>query len=165
MCYNKRKLRSCMENIGLLFIVVSALLFVLINFKRFFSQKSAAESFKKEIQTNPSLDELQKKNEAIIKNIEGFLKTSRFYEMAGRRGDDKIYNYILNSGKIYKFDGFLSPNNLKVGVDEDFLFFKGMSYKRITDNKDTKEFYDKFPIQSVQVSQITQPSQTASIAS
>lgn len=150
-----------METVGLLFIVVSILLFVLINFKRFINQKNAAESFKKEIQTNPGLDEPQKKKEAVIKNIEGFLKTSRFYEMAGRRGDDKIYNYIFNSGKIYKFDGFLSPNNLKVGIDEDFLFFKGMSYKRITDNKETNEFYEKFP---TQIPQVSQSPQSVSIA-
>ena len=64
--------------------------------------------------------------------------------MTGRRGEEKIYRYILNSGKLYSFDGFLSPNNMKVGIDDDFLFFKGMSYKRV---RDTKEFSEKFSLQ------------------
>lgn len=130
-----------MEILGLALMGIGIALCLLVHFKRFYEQKRAAESFRVEIQNNPKLEDTSKRNEAIISGLENFLKSSRFYEMTGKRGDDKIYRYILNSGKLYQFDSFLSPNNLKIGIDEDFLFFNGMAYMRVTN---TEEFSKKF---------------------
>lgn len=127
--------------IGIVFMCAGIGLFVLVNLKRFYEQKNAAESFRTEIQTNPKLEDSLKRNEVILSGLESFLKASCFYEITGKRGEDRIYRYILNAGKLYQFDSFLSPNNLKVGIDEDFLFFNGMAYMRVTD---TKEFSKKF---------------------
>ena len=40
------------------------------------------------------------------------------------------YRAFVSQGKIYEFSDFMSENNQKIGIDDDWLCFKRMSYKR-----------------------------------
>lgn len=139
-------IRSFMENLGIFFIVLGGLMFAFVNANRFFKQRNLAKSFEKELETNPKLADLQKANEIALAELESFLKESHFYEMTGHRGDEKIYKYVLNDKKLYQFDTFLAPSNMRFGVDQDTLNFRGLSYKRVSNLTELTEFTNKFSL-------------------
>ena len=135
------------ESLGVILMGVGVAIFTYTNLKRHLIQRKAAKDIKHEFQTNPSLEDVHKKNESILRNVEVFLRGSCFYEIHGKKGGENIYRYVLNDGKLYEFDTFQSPESLKIGQDEDFLCFKGMSYKRSTDTKDFSKKYLKSEVE------------------
>lgn len=69
----------------------------------------------------------------IIEQVEGFLTGALYLEHIGNLNKEKVYKYIANQGKIYEFFDFMTENNQKIGIDENWLCFKKMSYKRNND--------------------------------
>ena len=67
----------------------------------------------------------------IVQRVDRFLKDSQFIEPIAKLNDEPIYNYVFNEGYIYKFDEIMPTTNQRIGMDEDFLCFKKLCYKRV----------------------------------
>lgn len=80
-------------------------------------------------------EELERRKKILVE-VESFLKGSEYFEPIARWRDGSIYRYILNDGKLYEFSDIMVEENQRVGRDDDFLCFKQLSYKRVTDPTD-----------------------------
>ncbi len=85
-------------------------------------------------------EEINRRNK-IIEKVDAFIKNSKFVEPIAIWGGEHIYKYIFNNGKLYEFDDFMTENNQRVGIDEEYLCFKKFCYKRV---KNPMVFINKF---------------------
>ena len=76
-----------------------------------------------------TLKELERRQE-IIEQVESFLLNASYLEHIGNFNREKVYKYISNEGRTYEFSDFMAENNQKIGIDDDWLCFKRMTYKR-----------------------------------
>lgn len=67
----------------------------------------------------------------ILDKIENFLKSSKFIEPIANWRNEKIYKYIFNNGYLYEFEEIMAENNQRVGMDDEYLCFKQLCYKRV----------------------------------
>lgn len=74
--------------------------------------------------------EEENRKKAILSKIDTFLSNAQFLEPIAKWRNEKVYKYILNNEQIYEFDDFMTEQNQRIGVDEDFLCFKRLVYKR-----------------------------------
>lgn len=95
---------------------------------------------------------LRRKN--IINRIDMFLRTSQFIDPIANWRDEKVYRYILNNGYLYEFDDFMTENNQRIGMDEDFLCFKQMTYKRVNNPQEFLENLSKYNLQGHNSTQV-----------
>lgn len=77
----------------------------------------------------------------ILEKVETFLKGSQFIEPIAVWHKEKIYKYVYNGRYLYEFDEFMAENNQRIGIDEDYLCFKQLCYKRVMNPVD---FINKF---------------------
>jgi len=92
------------------------------------------------IQLNKNQEESNRK-EQILNRVEEFIKGSKFVEPIATWKGEKIYKYIFKDGYLYEFKDTFTDNNQKIGIDDEFLCFKQICYKRVTD---PTEFIQKF---------------------
>ena len=91
-----------------------------------FTRKESPNENKVEVETHKELERRKK----IVEQVEEFLTSAIYFEHIGNWNKEKVFKYISNQGKIYEFFEFMSENNQKIGIDDDWLCFKRMSYKR-----------------------------------
>lgn len=91
-----------------------------------FTRKEAPSENKIEIETHKELE----RRKHIVEQVEGFLSGALYLEHIGNWNKEKIYKYISNQGKTYEFSDFMTENNQKIGIDDNWLCFRRMSYKR-----------------------------------
>lgn len=77
----------------------------------------------------------------IVEKVDMFLKRSKFFEPIANWRGDKIYKYIFSDGYLYEFEEIMAENNQRIGLDEEFLCFKQLSYKRVNN---PEQFIKKF---------------------
>lgn len=125
-----------MEMLASVFILVgiAALAYTMGN--RYKTQKESSEKIKKEMSLQNKKNEEEHKKQFIINKVEKFLKGSKFIEPIARWREENIYRYILNNGYLYEFEDTMSENNQRIGIDEDFLCFKRLCYKRVNNPLD-----------------------------
>lgn len=82
-----------------------------------------------EVETKKELE----KRKNIIEQVENFLSGAKYYEHIGNWNKEKIYKYISNQGMTYEFFEFMTDDNQRIGIDDDWLCFRKMSYKRSND--------------------------------
>ncbi len=85
-------------------------------------------------------EEINRRNK-IIEKVDVFIKNSKFVEPIAVWGGENIYKYIFNNGKLYEFEDFMTENNQRIGIDEEYLCFKKFCYKRV---KNPMAFINKF---------------------
>lgn len=78
---------------------------------------------------------------SIIKKVNEFLENAIFVEKIGFLQDNIIYKYIFKNGYLYEFHETLAKEKEKIGINEDFLCFHLMCYKRVIN---TADFIKKF---------------------
>jgi hypothetical protein len=78
---------------------------------------------------------------SIINKVNEFLQHALFLEKIGFWQENIIYKYIFNKGYLYEFYETLSKKQDKIGIDEEFLCFHQMCYKRVIN---TADFIQKF---------------------
>lgn len=114
-----------MEILGISFFVVIVLLVSYVVRKK-----------EQEDDKNPdeALEQMNKKeeeiNNRIMETVDNFLKDALYFDHIGNLNKEKVYKYISNEGKIYEFFDFMVEKNQRIGIDEDNLCFRKMSYKR-----------------------------------
>jgi hypothetical protein len=84
--------------------------------------------------------EIQRRNK-IASRVDNFLNESKFIEQVATWRNEKIYKYIFNDGFLYEFDEIMPENNQRIGMDDEYLCFKQLSYKRVNN---PEEFIQKF---------------------
>lgn len=67
----------------------------------------------------------------ILSRVEKFLTDAVFLSPIGTLRGEKVYKYIVNRDIIYTFEDFQSDSNAKIGINENELCFRHMSYKRV----------------------------------
>lgn len=82
-----------------------------------------------------------KRRTKILERVESFVKDSKFIEPIATWKNDQIYKYVFNNGKLYEFEDIMPENNQRVGVNEDYLCFKRVCYKRV---ENAAPFLSKF---------------------
>lgn len=85
-------------------------------------------------------EELSRRNK-IVEKVDSFIKNSKFVEPIAVWGGENIYKYIFNNGKLYEFEDFMTENNQRIGIDEEYLCFKKFCYKRV---KNPISFINRF---------------------
>jgi cbb3-type cytochrome oxidase subunit 3 len=81
-----------------------------------------------------------KKIKKIMEKVDNFLKDSQFIEPIAKWREENIFRYVLNGGFLYEFSEIMPPEDQKIGLDDDFLCFKQLAYKRVNNPQD---FFDK----------------------
>lgn len=66
----------------------------------------------------------------IVEQVDNFLQGALFLEHVGNWNKEKVYKYIFNENKLYEFYDFMTEDNQKIGIDDSWLCFKKMAYKR-----------------------------------
>lgn len=130
-----------MEMIGSLCILFGISLFIYTIIKRYEAQKIGASKIKAQMSYQQQKEEEQSRRAQIISKVENFLKTSKFEDPIIKWRNEDVYRYIFNDGYVYEFEDIMTENNQKIGMDEDFLCFKKLCYKRVTN---PVEFLSKF---------------------
>lgn len=130
-----------MEIIGILCILfgIAVILYTII--KRYDAQRVGVSRIKEQMSVQKQREEDQGRKSQIIDKVEKFLKTSRFVEPIAKWREEDVFKYVFNDGYLYEFDDIMTEANQKVGMDEDFLCFKRLSYKRVLNPVD---FMSKF---------------------
>ncbi len=97
--------------------------------------KKGKESAERDVLLNNSVDEIIKAEKERVNRIQNkvnvFLDGASFYETIGVWKEKKIYKYVFKNGFLYEFLDTMSDGNYRVGIDDDFLCFEQLSYKRI----------------------------------
>ena len=130
-----------MEIIGSLCILFGISIFLYTVIKRYEAQRVGASKIKKQMGIQKQKEEEQSRRNIIINKVENFLKTSKFVEPIAKWREEDVYKYVFNDGYLYEFEDIMTENNQKVGMDEDFLCFKRLFYKRVANPVD---FMSKF---------------------
>lgn len=105
---------------GFFFIVVIGIISYV------FTRKENVSENKVEIETHKEIE----RRKQIIEQVESFLSNASYLEHIGNFDKEKVYKYISNQGKTYEFSDFMAENNQKIGIDDNWLCFRRMSYKR-----------------------------------
>lgn len=108
---------------GFFFVVVIGIISYV-----FTRKETPVESSENKIEIE-TLKELERRKQ-IIEQVEAFLLNASYLEHIGDFNKEKVYKYISNEGKTYEFSDFMAENNQKVGIDDNWLCFRRMSYKR-----------------------------------
>jgi len=82
--------------------------------------------------------------EQITQRVDSFLKEAQYFNFIGTFKKQKVYQYIYNDGYLYEFKDFMDAKNHKVGMSENELCFKQMSYARV---ENPTEFLKKFNVE------------------
>ena len=119
-----------MDLIGSVVLLVS-LIIVGYSITKKRANKTLAENGQTQKENIKILEEEVQRRRKILEKVEKFLKSSQFIEPIAKWRNENIYKYIFNDGYVYEFEEIMAENNQRVGMDEDFLCFKQMCYKRV----------------------------------
>lgn len=97
----------------------------------FVSRNKAEQQTVPLMEDNKIIQEEIIRRKEIIARVDDFLKSSLFFEPIGKWREENIYKYVFNGGYIYEFEDIMAPGNQRIGMDEDFLCFKQLCYKRV----------------------------------
>lgn len=125
-----------MEMIGSLCILFGISIFLYTVMKRYEAQRVGASKIREQMSIQKQKDDEQNRRNQIINKVENFLKTSKFVEPIAKWRDEDVYKYVFNDGYLYEFEDIMTESNQKIGMDEDFLCFKRLCYKRVADPVD-----------------------------
>lgn len=126
-------------------LIFSVIIIYALLYKEKNSNNNTDQELKKLLENH--LEEMNKKKEVISNKVNSFLEQSLQIEKIAIYQSKSIYKYILNkNGSLYEFEDLSSPNNYKIGVDDNLLCFKQLIYKRIPIPFD---FFDKYIIQKI----------------
>ena len=127
-------------------IVGSLILFIGLAFLAHYYVKKKSIELEAKLETvdhGSTIDlqqEMQRRNR-IKEKVEEFLKESKFFDPIATWRNEKIYKFIFNKGYLYEFDEIMPENNQRIGLDDNFLCFKQLNYKRVNN---PEEFIQKF---------------------
>lgn len=93
-------------------------------------------------QLNVVKEELERRKR-ILERVEKFVKGSKLVEPIAKWKDETIYKYVFNDGYLYEFEDILVENNQRIGIDEEYLCFKQICYKRVNNPLDFMEKFGK----------------------
>lgn len=93
-----------------------------------------------------SLEEELTRRKKILETIDNFLKDAQFFEPIARWRDENIYRYISNNGCLYEFEEIMAETNQRIGMDDDYLCFKQLNYKRVTN---TNDFFNAHKVENL----------------
>lgn len=97
-----------------------------------FSKKEVTLKENNEI-TEINHKELERRKK-IVEQVDNFLSSALYLEHMGNWNKEKVYKYIFNENKLYEFHDFMTDDNQKIGIDDSWLCFKKMAYKRNENN-------------------------------
>jgi len=97
-----------------------------------FSKKEVTLKENNEI-TEVNHKELERRKK-IVEQVDNFLSGALYLDHMGNWNKEKVYKYIFNENKLYEFHDFMTDDNQKIGIDDSWLCFKKMSYKRNQNN-------------------------------
>ena len=132
-----------MELIGSILILLGAFIIVLTMKKRYELQKEGSLQIKNKMNSENKKTEEDQRKQQILSKVESFLKNSQFMEPVAKWRDENIYRYVFNNGYLYEFEDIMTESNQRIGMDEDFLCFKRLCYKRVNASI---EFLNKLPL-------------------
>lgn len=118
-----------MENVSFLIGVLVAVFMIYFIMKNANSDQLIKIARKVNDQNETILKELARR-ERIIGKVQTFLKESCYVKPIGRWKDEVVYKYIVNKDVIYEFEDFLTEKNHKIGIDDNELCFKQISYRK-----------------------------------
>jgi hypothetical protein len=93
-------------------------------------------------QLNVVKEELERRKR-ILERVEKFVKGSKLVEPIAKWKNDTIYKYVFNDGYLYEFEDILVESNQRIGIDEEYLCFKQVCYKRVNNPLDFMEKFGK----------------------
>lgn len=105
---------------GFFFIVVIGIISYV------FTRKETVTENKVELETHKEIE----RRKQIIEQVDNFLSSASYLEHIGNFNKEKVYKYISNHGKTYEFSDFMAEDHQKIGIDDNWLCFRRMSYKR-----------------------------------
>lgn len=100
------------------------------------TEKNETESINHKV-----LEEELKRRELIIEKIDNFLRQAQFFDPIAKWKGNNVYRYVVNNGVLYEFEDFMLENNQRIGIDDNYLCFKQMTYKRVNDPQDFLETF------------------------
>jgi hypothetical protein len=131
-----------MNFFGSLFLFIALLLFFYALNRR---RKDSIQVNEEKPAMSPGAEKIMheelSRRRRILEKVETFLKGSQFIEPIAVWHKEKIYKYVYNGRYLYEFDEFMAENNQRIGIDEDYLCFKQLCYKRVMNPVD---FINKF---------------------
>lgn len=131
-----------MNFFGSLFLFIALLLFFYtLNRRRRDNEQVTEPKVVTAPENEKVMQEELSRRRRILEKVETFLKGSQFIEPIAVWHKEKIYKYVYNGRYLYEFDEFMAENNQRIGIDEDYLCFKQLCYKRVMN---PVEFIDKF---------------------
>lgn len=107
---------------GFFFVVIIGIIFYV------FSKKEVKIKENNEI-SEVNHKELERRKK-IVEQVDNFLQGALFLEHVGNWNKEKVYKYIFNENKLYEFYDFMTEDSQKIGIDDSWLCFKKMAYKR-----------------------------------
>ncbi len=127
-------------------VFIGLFIFVMIALSSYVYLKKQNTDLKNKLSSmnNTKLVEAQEellRRSRIVEKVDSFLKKSKFFEPIANWRGDKIYKYIFSDGYLYEFEEIMAENNQRIGLDEEFLCFKQLSYKRVNN---PEQFIKKF---------------------
>ena len=132
-----------MEIIGGILILFGVFIVLLTIKERYNLQKEGSLQIKNQITFQNKENEEDKRKQQILSKVESFLNSSQFMEPVAKWRDENIYRYVFNNGYLYEFEDIMTESNQRIGMDEDFLCFKRLCYKRVNASID---FLNKLPL-------------------
>ena len=120
-----------MEILGFISMVIGFVVMFFAIYTRYKLQKISYNKIKNEIEKDTAKILEDSHKARILKKVEEFLENSKFEEIIGSWRGENIYRYIYNNGYIYEFEDIMPENKQSIGIDENNLHFKQLSYKRI----------------------------------
>lgn len=133
-----------MELFSNLCILIGVSVFLYTIVKRYETQRIGAVRIKEEMLIQKKKEEEQLRKTQIINKVENFLQKSQFIEPIAKWREEDVYKYVFNDGYLYEFEDIMSEKNQRIGLDEDSLCFKRLSYKRVND----PDFVNKFVVKA-----------------
>jgi hypothetical protein len=127
-----------MDLLGSLFLFIAL---GLISYMFVSRNRSEQQTVPPSIEKNKIIKEELVRRKEIIDRVDVFLKDSKFIDPIAQWHNEPIYKYVFNAGYLYEFEDIMAPTNQSIGMDEDFLCFKQLCYKRVNNPVD---FLDKF---------------------
>lgn len=132
---NLKKIRTCQNQ---------------VNLQKNKLSKNSKEEVKEKVNNSEGVDvfaiqkELERRRK-ILSSVNEVLDNSIYFEPIAKWKEKNIYKFIfLNNKEIFEFEDIMPPENQKIGVDDDFLCFQQLFYKKIKDDKKIEFLLNKF---------------------
>ena len=90
-------------------------------------------------QNNILLEAENLRRQRILEKINVLLSQSLFFEPIARWRGDNIYKFVLHNNTLYEFVDIMPEENQRIGIDEEFLCFNRLSYKKIEKSSEELE--------------------------